>query len=76
MDKMEFINSSLTEGKLTRQSQQGNPISAYLFILFKVVFCIIKETSILKVLKLFRRNLSTLLTWMILPFFLKILNLL
>ena len=61
--------------KQERGTRQGDPISAYLIIIVhEVVFWIIKETS--KVLKFLRRNLSTLFKRMILPFFLKILNLL
>ena len=53
--------------KLERGTWQGDHISAYLFVIvLEVVFQIIKKH--LKVLKFFRRNLSTLLTRMILPF--------
>ena len=72
---------SLTEGKLQntleRGTRQGDPISVYLFIIvLKIVFQIIKETSNIEGLEIFRGNLPSLLTRMTLPFFLKILNLL
>ena len=56
--------------KLERGTRQGDHISAYLFIIvLEVVFRIIKERSKLKVLKFFRRKLSTLLIYT--TFFLK-----
>ena len=55
--------------KLERGARQGDPISAYLLIIvLEVVFQIIKEHQMLKVLKFFTKNLSTLLILMIMPF--------
>ena len=59
MDKSSVINGGKTSKyfKLERGTQQGDPISAYIFIIvLEVVFRIIKETSNIKGFEIFHKK--------------------